>query len=241
MARVALVTGGTRGIGAAISLALKADGHVVAAADIVEEQIAKFKDETGIAGFKMDVADYDSVVAGVQEIEGALGPVDILVNNAGITRDGFLHKMDPVTQWKAVIDTNLNSCFYTCRAVVPGMRERGYGRIVNISSMNGQKGQFAQSNYGAAKAGILGFTRSLAQEGAGKGITVNAVCPGFIRTPMTEQMREDVLKGEIAKIPVGRMGEPEEIAGMVAYLCSDKAGFITGATMSVNGGQYIAA
>ncbi|MBF0129987.1 MAG: 3-oxoacyl-ACP reductase, partial [Alphaproteobacteria bacterium] len=207
--------------------------------DVVDEQIAKFKAETGIDGFKIDVSDYASVEAGVKEIESKLGPIDILVNNAGITRDGFLHKMDPVKQWQAVINVNLGSVFNTCRAVINGMRERGFGRIVNISSMNGQRGQFGQSNYSAAKAGMIGFTKSIAQESANKGVTANIVSPGFILTEMTGAMPPDVLKAEVAKIPVQRIGDPNDIADMVVFLASDKAGFITGATMSVNGGQYM--
>ncbi|MFN3077138.1 MAG: acetoacetyl-CoA reductase [Alphaproteobacteria bacterium] len=239
MARVALVTGGTRGLGAAIAKALKAAGHTTVVCDVVDEQIAKFTAETGIKGFKIDVGDFASVEAGVKEIESSVGPIDIVVNNAGITRDGFLHKMDPVKQWQAVINVNLGSAFNTARCVINGMRERGFGRIINISSMNGQRGQFGQTNYSAAKAGMIGLTKALAQEAAGKGITVNVVSPGFILTEMTGAMPPDVLKAEVAKIPVGRIGQPDDIANMVVYLASDQAGFITGATMSVNGGQYM--
>lgn len=241
MARIALVTGGTRGLGAAIAKDLRAAGNTVVICDIVEEQIVKFTAETGIPGFKIDVSDFSSVEAGVKEIETAVGPVDILVNNAGITRDGFLHKMDPIKQWQAVINVNLGSVFNTCRHVVPGMRERGWGRIINISSMNGQRGQFGQVNYSSAKAGMLGLTRALAQEVANKGITVNAVCPGFILTEMTGAMPKDVLEAEVRKIPIGRIGQPDDIGYMVVFLASDQASFITGATMSVNGGQYMAA
>ncbi|KAF0110215.1 MAG: acetoacetyl-CoA reductase [Rhodospirillaceae bacterium] len=240
MARVALVTGGTRGLGAAIARDLKAVGNTVVVCDVVEEQIAKFKADTGIAGFKIDVGDFASVEAGVKEIESTVGPIDVVVNNAGITRDGFLHKMDPVKQWQAVINVNLGSVFNTCRCIVPGMRERGWGRIINISSMNGQRGQFGQVNYSSAKAGMLGFTRALAQEVAGKGVTVNAVCPGFILTEMTGAMPKEVLEAEVKKIPLGRIGLPDDIGYMVAFLASDQASFITGATMSVNGGQYMA-
>ncbi len=241
MARVALVTGGTRGLGAAIARSLQAAGHTVVVCDVVEEQITKFKEETGLAGFNIDVSTFSSVEAGVKTIESQVGPIAILVNNAGITRDGFLHKMDPVQQWQAVINVNLGSVFNTCRCLVPGMRERGWGRIINISSMNGQRGQFGQTNYSAAKAGMLGLTRALAQEVANKGVTVNAVCPGFILTEMTGTMPADLLEAEVKKIPIGRIGHPEDIGSMVAFLASDEASFITGATMSVNGGQYMAA
>ncbi|MEO5373796.1 MAG: acetoacetyl-CoA reductase [Alphaproteobacteria bacterium] len=239
MARVALVTGGTRGIGAAIAKAMKAAGHTVTVCDVVDDQIAKFKSETGIEGFKIDVGDFASVEAGVKQIESTVGPIDIVVNNAGITRDGFLHKMDPVKQWQAVINVNLGSAFNTARCCVPGMRDRGWGRIINISSMNGQRGQFGQANYSAAKAGMLGLTKALAQEVANKNITVNAICPGFILTEMTGAMPPDVLKAEVAKIPLGRIGQPDDIASMVVYLASEGAGFITGQTMSVNGGQLM--
>lgn len=238
MARVAVVTGGARGIGASIAKGLKAAGFNVAVVDVVDEALAAFKAETGIPGYKVDVSSYASVDEGFKQIEKDLGPIDILVNNAGITRDGFLHKMTP-DQWNAVINVNLTSVFNTCRQVVPGMRDRGYGRIINISSMNGQKGQFAQTNYSAAKAGILGFTKALAAEGAPKGITVNAVAPGFIETEMTAKMPADVLKAEIAKIPAHRMGKPEEIAAAVVYLASDGAAYVNGATISVNGAAYL--
>ena len=239
MARVALVTGGTRGIGADIAKALKEAGHTVVVCDVVDEQIAKFKDETGIPGYNIDVSDYASVEAGVQKIEGEVGPIDILVNNAGITRDGFMHKMDPVKQWGAVINVNLNSVFNTCRAIAPGMRDRSWGRIVSISSMNGQRGQFGQSNYAAAKAGMIGFTKSIAQELANKGVTANVVAPGFILTDMTAAMPKEILEAEVKKIPVGRIGHTDDIAQAVVYLASDQASFVNGATLSVNGGQYM--
>ena len=239
MARVAVVTGGTRGIGAAIAKGLKAAGHKVAVADVVEDQLQAFKDETGIDAYKIDVSDYASVEAGFKSIESEVGPVDILVNNAGITRDGQLFKMDPVKQWEMVIKVNLNSVFYCSRVCAPGMRERGWGRIINISSMNGLRGQFGQSNYSASKAGIIGFTRSAAVELSGKGVTVNAVAPGFIMTEMTSAMPKEVLEGEVKKIPAGRIGQPDDIANMVVFLASDQASFITGTTMSVNGGQFM--
>ena len=239
MARVALVTGGTRGIGAAIAKALKEAGHTAVVCDVVDDQIAKFKDETGIAGYNIDVSDFASVEAGVQKIEAEVGPIDILVNNAGITRDGFMHKMDPVKQWGAVINVNLNSVFNTCRVIAPGMRDRGWGRIVSISSMNGQRGQFGQSNYAAAKAGMIGFTKSIAQELANKGVTANVVAPGFILTDMTAAMPQEILDAEVKKIPVGRIGQPDDIAQAVVYLASEQAGFLNGSTLSVNGGQYL--
>lgn len=240
MARVAIVTGGTRGIGGAISKALKAEGYSVAANYAGNDEAAnKFKDETGIPVFKWSVADYEACAAGIKEVEAALGPVDVLVNNAGITRDGMFHKMTP-QQWKEVIDTNLSGLFNMTHPVFPGMRSRGFGRIVNISSINGQKGQMGQVNYSAAKAGDLGFTKALAQEGAFKGVTVNAICPGYIGTEMVRKIDEEVLKTQILpQIPVGRLGEPEEIARIVAFLASDQSGFITGATFTVNGGQYL--
>ena len=239
MSRVAVVTGGTRGIGADIAIKLKADGYKVAANYAGnDEKASKFKADTGIDVFKFDVADFDSVTKGIDEVASALGPVEVLVNNAGITRDGMLHKMD-IDAWQAVIDTNLTSCFNLCRAVVPAMREAGFGRIVNISSINGQKGQMGQTNYSAAKAGMIGFTKALAQEGAFKGITANVICPGYIATEMTGAMKQEVLDSIIKQIPVGRMGKPEEIADMVAYLVRDDSALITGATFSVNGGQYM--
>jgi len=240
MSRIAVVTGGTRGIGAAISEALQETGCTVAAIyGGNDEAAAKFKDATGIAVYKCDVSDHDACAKCLGQIEKDLGPVEILVNNAGITRDGMFHRMD-VEKWRAVIDTNLSSLFNMCRPVIEGMRERGFGRIVNISSINGQKGQMGQTNYSAAKAGELGFTKALAQENAFKGITVNAICPGYIGTEMVRAVPEDVLNEKIIPlIPVGRLGEPEEIARCVVFLASDDAGFITGSTLSANGGQVM--
>jgi len=239
MARVALVTGGTRGIGAAICKALKAEGYSVAANYAGNDEAANaFKEETGIPVYKWSVADYDACVEGAKKVEAELGPIDVLVNNAGITRDGMFHKMTP-QQWKEVIDTNLSGLFNMTHPVFPGMRSRGFGRIINISSVNGQKGQMGQVNYSASKAGDIGFTRALAQEGAFKGVTVNAICPGYIGTEMVRAIDEDVLnKKIIPQIPVGRLGEPEEIARCVSFLASDDAGFITGSTISANGGQF---
>lgn len=241
MSRVALVSGGTRGIGAAISIALKAAGYRVAANFAGNEEKAKaFYDETGISVSKWDVSSYQACVEGIAKVEAELGPIDILVNNAGITRDGMFHKMTP-EQWNEVIGTNLTGLFNMTHPVWAGMRDRGFGRIVNISSINGQKGQMGQVNYSAAKAGDLGFTRALAQEGAAKNITVNAVCPGYIGTEMVRAVPEKVLNERIIpQIPVGRLGEPEEIARCVVFLASDEAGFITGSTLSANGGQFMA-
>ncbi|MGF1462283.1 MAG: beta-ketoacyl-ACP reductase [Maricaulaceae bacterium] len=242
MARVALVTGGTRGIGGAISKHLKTEGYQVAANFAGNETAAAaFKDETGIPVYRWSVADYEACAAGVAQVESDIGPVDVLVNNAGITRDAMFHKMTP-QQWKEVIDTNLTGVFNMTHPVFPGMRARKFGRIINISSINGQKGQMGQANYSAAKAGDLGFTRALAQEGAFKGVTVNAICPGYIGTEMVRAIDEKVLNEKIIpQIPVGRLGEPEEIARCVAFLASEDAGFITGAVLSANGGQYFAA
>jgi len=241
MARVALVTGGTRGIGAAISMALKEAGYTVAASYGGNDEAAnKFKDDTGIHVFKWDVGDFDACKDGVAKVEADLGPVDVLVNNAGITRDGTLHRMS-VENWRAVISTNLDSLFNMTRNVIEGMRSRGYGRIISISSINGQKGQLGQANYSAAKAGVFGFTKAVAQENAPKGITVNAIAPGYIGTEMVRAVPEEILKTKILPhIPVGRLGEPEEIARCVVFLASEEAGFITGATLSANGGQYMA-
>lgn len=240
MAKTALVTGGTRGIGKAISEMLQAKGYKVAANyggnDAAAEEFAR---DTGIRVYKFDVADYDAVGKGLKAIEDDIGPVDILINNAGITRDAPFHKMTR-EQWQQVIDVDLTSAFNVTRQVWDGMRERNWGRIVNISSINGQKGQFGQANYSAAKAGLIGFTKALAQEGAKKGITVNVVAPGYIDTEMVQAVPEKVLEGIIATIPVGRLGKAEEIASICAYLSSDEAAFITGATMTVNGAQYIA-
>jgi len=239
MSRVAIVTGGTRGIGAAISVALKDAGYTVAANyGGNEERARKFTDETGIPAHKFDVSNYDECVAGVAKITEEAGPVEVLVNNAGITRDGTMHKMD-AGNWQAVIDTNLGSCFNMSRSVIEGMRERKFGRIVNIGSINGQAGQYGQVNYAAAKSGIHGFTKALAQEGAAQGITVNAVAPGYIDTDMVAAVPEQVLEKIIARIPVGRLGKAEEIARTVLFLVADEAGFITGSTLSVNGGQHM--
>ncbi len=239
MSRVALVTGGTRGIGAAISRALAAEGYRVAANYHGNEEAARrFREETGIPVYRFDVGDFEACREAVARIEAELGPVDILVNNAGITRDVTFHRMTP-EQWQAVIRTNLDSLFNVTRQVIEGMRARGWGRIVNISSINGQKGQFGQTNYSAAKAGVLGFTKALALENAAKGITVNAVAPGYIATDMVMAVREDVRQRIVAQIPVGRLGTPEEVARCVVFLVSKEAGFITGATLTVNGGQYM--
>jgi acetoacetyl-CoA reductase len=241
MARVALVTGGTRGIGEAIAVALKEAGHKVAASYAGNDEAANaFNERTGIPAYKWDVADFDACREGIAKVESDLGPIDVLVNNAGITRDTTLHRMAS-EQWQAVIRTNLDSAFNMCRGVIEGMRERSFGRIINISSINGQKGQFGQSNYAAAKAGLVGFTKSIAQENASKGITVNVVAPGYIGTEMVRAVPEDVLKSKILpQIPVGRLGEPEEIARCVVFLVADDAGFITGSTLAANGGQYMA-
>ncbi|MBV2123309.1 MAG: acetoacetyl-CoA reductase [Candidatus Thiodiazotropha taylori] len=239
MARVALVTGGTRGIGEAISLALKEAGYTVAANYGGNDQAAEaFTQETGIQAYKFDVSDYEAVAAGIHKIEEELGPIDVLINNAGITRDSTMHKMS-FENWDRVIQTNLASCFNTCHAVINGMRERGFGRIVNVGSVNGQAGQYGQVNYAAAKSGIHGFTKALAKEGASKGITVNAVAPGYVSTDMVRAVPEDVLAKIIKTIPVGRLGEPEDIARSVLFLVADEAGFITGSTLSINGGQHM--
>jgi acetoacetyl-CoA reductase len=241
MSRVALVTGGTRGIGAAIAKALKAQGYKVAATYGGNDEAAqKFKAETGIPVFKWDVSNYDACAEGVKAVQAELGPVEILVNNAGITRDAMLHRMKP-EQWTEVITTNLGSLFNMCRQVIEGMRAAKFGRIVNISSINGQKGQMGQTNYSAAKAGEIGFTKALAQEGARAGITVNAICPGYINTEMVKAMPKEVLEKNILPlIPIGRLGEAEEIARCVVFLASDDAGLITGSTLTANGGQYFA-
>ncbi|EUC00088.1 acetoacetyl-CoA reductase [Rhizobium sp. CF080] len=241
MSRVALVSGGTRGIGAAISIALKAAGYRVAANFAGNEEKAKaFHDETGIPVFKWDVSSYQACVEGIAKVEAELGPIEVLVNNAGITRDGMFHKMSP-EQWNEVIGTNLTGLFNMTHPVWTGMRDRSFGRVINISSINGQKGQMGQVNYSAAKAGDLGFTKALAQEGAAKNITVNAICPGYIATEMVRAVPEKVLNERIIPlIPVGRLGEPEEIARCVVFLASDDAGFITGSTLTANGGQFFA-
>lgn len=239
MARIALVTGGTRGIGKAISVALKDAGYEVAANYGGNDQAAEeFTRATGIKTFKWDVSDFDACQKGVAAVAEAIGPVDVLVNNAGITRDTTLVKMT-YEQWRAVIDTNLGSCFSLSKAVFPGMAERKFGRIINISSINGQAGQYGQTNYSAAKAGIHGFTKALAQEGARFGITVNALAPGYTETDMVAAVPQSVLDKIVAKIPVGRLGQAEEIARGVLFLASDGSGFITGSTLSVNGGQHM--
>ena len=238
MGRIALVTGGTRGIGAAISKSLQSNGYTVAANYAGNDQAAEtFSSETGIPTYKWSVADYDACVEGVRKVEGDLGPIEILVNNAGITRDAMFHRISP-EQWRQVIDTNLSGAFNMTHPVWPGMRDRGFGRVINISSVNGQKGQLGQSNYSASKAGEIGLTRALAQEGAFKGITVNAVCPGYIGTEMVMAVSEKVRESIIRQIPAGRLGEPDEVARCVVFLASDDAGFINGSTISANGGQY---
>jgi acetoacetyl-CoA reductase len=239
MGRVAVVTGGTRGIGRAISIALKESGYNVAANYARDEAAARrFSDETGIPNYRFDVADFDACAAAVKRIEADLGAIEVLVNNAGITRDAILSKMTP-EQWNAVIATNLTSCFNMCRQVFEGMRERRFGRIVNIGSVNGQAGQYGQVNYAAAKSGIHGFTKALAQEGASRGVTVNAVAPGYIDTEMVRAVPANVLEKIIARIPIGRLGHAEEIARGVLFLVADEGGFITGSTLSINGGQHM--
>lgn len=239
MSRTALVTGGTRGIGASIAIALKNAGYKVAVNYAGNDEKAKaFESETGIAVFKWDISSYQACVEGIAAVEAALGPIEILVNNAGITRDAMFHKMTP-DQWNEVIATNLTGTFNMTHPIWSGMRDRGFGRIINISSINGQKGQMGQVNYSAAKAGDLGFTKALAQEGAAKNITVNAICPGYIATEMVKAIPEKVLNERILpQIPVGRLGEPEEVARIAVFLASDDAGFITGSTISANGGQF---
>ena len=239
MARVALVTGGSRGIGAAISKELKSQGYEVAATYAGnDEAAAAFTAETGIKTYKWNVADYDESAAGIAKVEAEVGPIDVVVANAGITRDAPFHKMTP-EQWHQVIDTNLTGVFNTVHPIWPGMRERKFGRVIVISSINGQKGQFAQVNYAATKAGDLGIVKSLAQEGARAGITANAICPGYIATEMVMAVPEKVRESIIGQIPAGRLGEPEEIAHCVLFLASDDSGFITGSTMTANGGQYM--
>jgi len=239
MGRVALVTGGTRGIGEGISKALKSAGYTVAASYAGNDEAAKkFSEATGIATYKFDVADFEQCTENVQRIESDNGPVDILVNNAGITRDAALHKMT-WEKWDTVIQTDLSSCFNMSRSVIEGMRSRAFGRIINISSINGEAGQFGQTNYSSAKAGMIGFTKALAREVAAKGITANAIAPGYIGTEMVRAVPEDILQKIIRTIPVGRLGEVEEIARCVLFLAADDAGFITGSTIDANGGQYI--
>jgi acetoacetyl-CoA reductase len=239
MARVAVVTGGTRGIGEAISVGLKDAGYKVAAVYAGNDEKAReFSERTGIAVFKWDVSNFEACKEGLGKVAAELGPVDIVVNNAGITRDGVLHRMT-FEQWNDVIQTNLTSCFNMCRNVIDGMRERGFGRIVNIGSINGQAGQYGQVNYAAAKSGIHGFTKALAQEGAAKGITVNAIAPGYIDTDMVRAVPPNVLEKIVAKVPVGRLGKASEIARGVLFLVADEGGFVTGATLSINGGQHM--
>ncbi len=240
MSKRALVTGGTRGIGAAISIALKNAGFKVAANYASRDDVAaEFSKVTGIPTYKWDISDFAACEKGVKQVEAdAGGTIEVLVNNAGITRDGAMHKMT-AENWHAVLQTNLTSCFNMSRLVIEGMREKKFGRIINISSLNGQLGQFGQTNYSAAKAGIFGFTKALARETASRGITVNAVSPGYIATEMVRTIREDILKQIVAQIPVGRLGEPEEVARAVVFLAADEASFITGETLSINGGQYM--
>jgi len=239
MARVAVVTGGTRGIGRAVSVALKDAGYRVAATYGGSDRAAQqFNEEAGMPVFKFDVADFGACAEGVRTIEAELGPIEVLVNNAGITRDSTMHRMS-FEQWNAVIQTNLSSCFNTSRAVIEGMRTRGFGRIVNIGSINGQAGQYGQVNYAAAKSGIHGFTKALAQEAAARGITVNAVAPGYVDTEMVRAVPAEVLEKIIARIPAGRLGKAEDIARTVLFLVADDADFITGSTLSVNGGQHM--
>jgi acetoacetyl-CoA reductase len=239
MARVAVVTGGTRGIGEAISVGLKKAGYTVAANYAGNEERAKvFSEKTGIKAYKWDVADFDACVAGVKQVEAELGPVDVIVNNAGITRDGTMKKMQR-SAWDDVMDTNLGGCFNMCKAAWDGMNARKFGRVVNIGSINGQAGQYGQVNYAAAKSGIHGFTKALAQEGARAGITVNAIAPGYIDTDMVAAVPADVLAKIVARIPVGRLGKAEEIARAVLFLVADEGGFITGSTLSINGGQHM--
>ncbi len=241
MTKVALVTGGSRGIGAAIAIALKEAGYAVAASYAGnEEKAAAFTAETGIKTYKWDVGSYDACKEGIASVEADLGPIDVLVNNAGITRDSMFHRMTP-EQWQEVLSTNLNGVFNMTHPIWPGMRERGFGRVITISSINGQKGQAGQANYAASKAGDIGLMKSLAQEGASKGITANVICPGYIGTEMVKAIPEKVLNEKILPhIPVGRLGEPEEIARCVVFLASDDSGFITGSVLTANGGQYFA-
>jgi acetoacetyl-CoA reductase len=239
MGRIAVVTGGTRGIGEAISVALRDAGVTVAAVYAGNEQKAQeFTDRTGIKAYKWDVSDFDACIAGIQQVESELGPIDVLVNNAGITRDGTMKRMTRQA-WDEVIDVNLGGCFNMAKAVFDGMQSRKFGRIVNIGSINGQAGQYGQVNYAAAKSGIHGFTKALAQEGARAGVTVNAIAPGYIDTEMVAAVPEDVLAKIVARIPVGRLGKAEEIARGVLFLCGDEAGFVTGSTLSINGGQHM--
>jgi len=239
MARVAVVTGGTRGIGRAVSITLKNAGYNVAANYGGDDNAARqLNEETGIPVFKFDVTDFNACAEGVKKIGTQLGPIEVLVNNAGITRDATMHRMN-YEQWNAVIQTNLSSCFNMSRAVIEGMRARSFGRIVNVASINGQAGQYGQVNYAAAKSGIHGFTKALAQEGAARGITVNTLAPGYVNTDMVRAVPADVVTKIIARIPVGRLGKPEDISRAVLFLVADDADFITGSTLSVNGGQHM--
>ena len=239
MSRVALVTGGTRGIGAAVSKALKEAGYKVAANYAGNDDAANaFKSETGISVYKWDVSDFDACQKGIEQVTADLGPIEVLINNAGITRDATLHKMT-AEKWQQVISTDLDSIFNMSRGVIESMREKGFGRIVNVSSINGQKGQFGQSNYAAAKAGMIGFTKSVALENASKGVTANVVAPGYIGTEMVRAVPEEILAKIVGQIPVGRLGETEEIAKAVLFLASDDGGFMTGSTLSINGGQHM--
>ncbi len=239
MTRVALVTGGTRGIGEAICIKLHDKGYkVIANYGGNDQKAAEFTERTGIPAMKFDVSNFDQTAEAIAKIESEYGSVDVLVNNAGITRDGTMHRMS-FEQWDAVIQTNLASCFNTCRAVIEGMRDRNFGRIINVGSVNGQAGQYGQVNYAAAKSGIHGFTKALALEGAGKGITVNAIAPGYVDTDMVRAVPAEVLAKIIKTIPVGRLGRPEDIANSVAFLVDDESGFITGSTLSINGGQHM--
>ncbi len=239
MSRVAVVTGGTRGIGEAISVDLKKAGYNVIATYAGNEQAAnEFTEQTGIPTYKFDVSDFDACKSAIESMESDVGPIEVLVNNAGITRDGTMHRMD-FDQWNTVIQTNLSSCFNMSRCVIEGMRERGFGRIVNIGSVNGEAGQYGQVNYAAAKSGIHGFTKALALEGAAKGITVNAIAPGYVLTDMVKAVPDKVLEKIIATIPVGRLGDPHDIARGVLFLVGDEAGFITGSTVDINGGQHM--
>ena len=239
MSRVAIVTGGTRGIGAATAIALKDASYAVAAVYARDDSKAEeFSARTGIPAYRWDVSDFEACQEGVTRVAADLGPVDVLVNNAGITRDGTMHRMS-YEQWRQVIDTNIGSCFNMSRAVIEGMRQRKFGRIVNVGSINGQAGQYGQVNYAAAKSGIHGFTKALAQEGAGHGVTVNAIAPGYVDTEMVAAVPENILEKIIERIPVGRLGRAEEIARAIIFLAADEAGFITGSTLSVNGGQHM--
>lgn len=237
--RIAVVTGGVTGIGAATSRMLDKSGFRVAATYLGNRHDAEnFTQETGIASYEWDVADFEACQRGIEQIANEMGPVDVLINNAGITRDGVLHKMAQ-KRWTDVIDVDLSGCYNMCHAVVAGMRDRGYGRIVNVSSVNGLSGQFGQTNYSAAKAGVIGFTKALAMESAARGVTVNAIAPGYTETPMVKAMPQEVLDKIVASVPVGRLGKPEEIARGVLFLVAEDAGFITGATLSINGGKYM--